>query len=84
MNTALLNFYGIDWLAIGSSLGALYLLGNKNRIGFLLFVLSNICYFAIGIMTESAALILGSLIFFITNTRGFFKWKPPAESSEKQ
>jgi hypothetical protein len=71
----LLKFYGADWLAILSSFLAIYLIGNKNRSGFLAFMFSNICYFIIGFLTSSLALIIGSVVFFITNLRGWIKWK---------
>jgi hypothetical protein len=71
----LLKYYGIDWFAIFSSFLAIYLLGNKNRNGFLAFMLSNICYLTIGYLTDSLALIIGSIVFFITNFRGWTKWK---------
>ena len=71
----ILKYYGIDWLAIFSSFIAIYLLGNKNRKGFWGFMFSNVCYFIIGFLTNSLALIIGSTIFFITNFRGWVKWK---------
>ena len=68
------KYYGIDWLAIFASFLAIYLLGNKNRNGFLTFMISNICYMIIGYLTNSIALIIGSIVFFVTNYRGWLKW----------
>ncbi|KGJ88989.1 hypothetical protein [Colwellia psychrerythraea] len=34
--------YGIDWLAISLSLYGAYLLGNKVKVGFIVFAISNV------------------------------------------
>jgi hypothetical protein len=69
------KYFCVDWLAIVSSFLAIYLIGNKNKKGFLAFMFSNICYAAIGFLTDSIALIIGSSTFFITNLRGWLNWK---------
>ena len=76
----ILKYYGIDWFAIFSTFFAIYSLGNKNRIGFLALMVSNICYFTIGFLTNSLALIVGSILFFITNFRGWAKWETEKEN----
>lgn len=38
---AFLNYYGADWVAMALSLSAVYLLGNRARIGFLVFAMAN-------------------------------------------
>lgn len=71
----LFKYFGIDWLAMISSFFAIYLLGNKNKKGFLAFMFSNVCYWTIGYLTNSIALITGSIVFFITNLNNWAKWK---------
>jgi hypothetical protein len=71
----LLNYYGLDWLAMSLSLLAVFLLGNKNKYGFVSFVIANAIWVYLGlVMMQSYGIAVGNLIFGIMNTRGFFKW----------
>jgi hypothetical protein len=73
--TDLLKYYGLDWLAMLLSVIAMILLGNKVKWGFTLFMLANITWILLGFfLLNSFAIVLGNLIFLITNTRGFLKW----------
>lgn len=67
--------YGLDLLSMILSFGAMLLLGNKIKWGFIFFVLANITMIAVSyFMLQSFALIVGNTIFLITNTRGVIKW----------
>lgn len=70
----ILQFYGIDWLATVCGLAGVYMLGNKNKIGFVLFMVASLSWISFGILTNSMAVILGSSIFFIMHLRGFINW----------
>lgn len=69
-----LQFYGIDWLATACGLLGVYLLGNKNKLGFVLFMVASMSWITFGIMTGSIAVIIGSTIFFTLHIRGFINW----------
>lgn len=67
--------YGVDWLAIILSLYAAYLLGNKQKIGFIVFAISNLFWIVLGLFFMSSyGMALGNLAFFIINVRGFIQW----------
>jgi hypothetical protein len=69
------KYYGLDWLAMLLSVGAMILLGNKVKWGFTLFMLANATWIFLGFfLLNSYAIVLGNAIFLITNTRGFLKW----------
>lgn len=69
-----LQFYGVDWLATSCGLLGVYLLGSKNKLGFILFMLASLSWVTFGILTGSVAVIIGSSIFFFMHLRGFLKW----------
>lgn len=69
-----LQFYGIDWLATMSGLTGVYLLGNKNKLGFILFMMASLSWVTFGILTGSVAVIIGSSIFFCMHLRGWINW----------
>jgi hypothetical protein len=81
--TDLLKYYGLDWIAMLLSVIAMILLGNKVKWGFTLFMLANITWILLGfLLLHSYAIVLGNIIFLITNTRGFLKWN--AEKTTEQ
>lgn len=69
-----MQFYGIDWLAIVCGLTGVYLLGNKNKYGFLVFMIASLSWIVVGVFVGSFAIIIGSSIFFIMHLRGWFNW----------
>ncbi len=75
----LLQFYGIDWVATMCGLLGVYMLGNRNKIGFIVFMLASMSWVIFGIMTGSVAVIIGSSIFFLMHLRGFLKWNREAK-----
>lgn len=70
-----MQFYGIDWLATACGLTGVFLLGNKNKYGFLIFMMASASWVTFGVMTGSLAVIIGSTIFFVMHFRGWLKWR---------
>jgi hypothetical protein len=69
-----MEYYGIDWLATFCGLGAVFLLSNKNKIGFLVFMMASASWVTFGLIVGSWAIVFGSSVFFFMHLRGFFKW----------
>ena len=72
-----MKLFGLDWLAMLLSLLALYLIGNKNRLGFLSFMIANLSWIAAAFLLGNVAIGLGNAIFFAYNLRGFKTWSRP-------
>jgi len=66
--------FGLDWGAMIFSLLALYLIGRRNRVGFLSFIAANVCWVSIGWLTMSLAIMVGNVIFLLLNLRGYRNW----------
>jgi hypothetical protein len=80
-----MQYYGVDWLATACGLTGVYLLGNKNKLGFILFMIASLSWVTFGILTGSVAVIIGSSIFFIMHLRGWVNWsKVGAETQNIQ
>lgn len=72
----LLKYYGLDWLAMAASLLAVYLMGNKNRLGFISYILANALWIYLGIFRmQSFGISIGNIFFLFMNVRGYLKWK---------
>ncbi|MBN2212415.1 MAG: nicotinamide mononucleotide transporter [Sedimentisphaerales bacterium] len=80
----LTSYYGVDWVAMIFTLTAIYLLGNKNKTGFISMMIGNGCWAIFGILTHSYALIVANAIFFIMNIRGFIRWKKTTDTPSKE
>ena len=73
-----MQFYGIDWLATVCGLTGVYLIGSKNKYGFLIMMVASLSWMAVGFMIGSLALIFGSSVFFGLHVRGWLKWRRDA------
>ena len=68
-------YYGLDWLGMILSLLAVYMLGNKNKNGFISFIFANLIWVALGVFfMKSPGIAVGNFIFLIINIRGYFRW----------
>ncbi len=70
-----MQLYGIDWLATVCGLTGVYLIGSKNKYGFLVMMVASLSWMSVGFMIGSLALILGSGVFFALHLRGWLKWR---------
>lgn len=68
------RYYGSDWVATVLTMIAIYLLGNKRKVGFVIMILGNLCWVALGVIVHSIALVIANVVFIIMNLRGFVKW----------
>jgi nicotinamide riboside transporter PnuC len=70
-----MQYYGIDWLATVCGVTGVLLLGNKNKYGFLIFMVASASWVTFGFLTGSLAVIMGSSIFLLMHLRGWLKWR---------
>ena len=75
-----MQYFGIDWLATVAGLTGVYLIGSKNKYGFLVMMIASISWMTVGFMIQSLALILGSVVFFSLHVRGWFRWRRDARA----
>jgi hypothetical protein len=70
----MLNYYGLDWIAMLLTFGSIYWIGERRRMGFVLGMIGNMFWFAFGIFADSPATLVANLIIFLLNLRGYLKW----------
>ncbi|MDE2680251.1 MAG: nicotinamide mononucleotide transporter [Verrucomicrobiota bacterium] len=75
------QYYGCDWAAMVFTFLSIYLLGNLNRLGFVMGIAANIFWFSYGYMTESLANMLCSMVVMLLQFRGWQKWTRESEKS---
>ena len=74
---AFFQYYGSDWVAMVLTLIAIWMIGNKNKKGFLVHIVGNICWIIMAIMAGSLAMILANAVFILVNTRALVLWSKP-------
>ncbi|MBE3902414.1 hypothetical protein HJ158_25535 [Vibrio parahaemolyticus] len=55
------QYYGIDWVAMVLTFLAIWQIGNKNKIGFILMMCGNTSWVAVGYLTGSVAMIIANI-----------------------
>lgn len=75
MNSIFFEYYFLDWIGIGLSLLSAYMLGNKNKWGFIVFAVSNVIWIFLGLTwMNSIGIAVGNFIFMLINIKGFVNW----------
>jgi predicted membrane-bound dolichyl-phosphate-mannose-protein mannosyltransferase len=74
-------YLGVDWLAMLLTFIAIYLIGNKSVYGFYLMILGNIAWIALGILSQSLAMIIANALFAAMNIRAIYLWSQPEEEN---
>jgi drug/metabolite transporter (DMT)-like permease len=70
----LLKHYGIDWIAVILTIVGIYMLGNRQKWGFVVMIAGNVAWVAFGTVVSSIATIGANIVFVFMNARGFFRW----------
>ena len=74
---AYFQYYGVDWIAMILTFLAIWQIGNKKKIGFILMIGGNSSWIAVGILTGSIAMVIANFIFILMNLRAIIKWSKP-------
>ena len=67
--------YGLDWIAGAFTLWAIHALGEQKRSGFVLMIVGNACWIALGVLTDLWGMIILNVVFVFMNLRGYSRWK---------
>ena len=66
----------MDWIASIFELFGLYIVGNKNKVGFVLNILAGISWITYVIISKSTyGLLLVVVPALIINSRNYLKWR---------
>ena len=69
------QYYGIDYVAALCAIVGMFYIGNKNRAGFVLYMLATSFGIVFAILAKSPPLVVTNTIIFSMNLRNFLKWK---------
>ncbi len=66
------DYYGFDYLTATCVIVAMFMLGNKNKSGFILYCVASTSGIVFAILAKSPPLIVTNIVMIIMNLRGFF------------
>jgi hypothetical protein len=69
------RYLGFDLVSAACGLAGLYLLGNRNRYGFLLCFVASAFGIVFGALALSVPLVLLHVTLLFVNLRGFLRWQ---------
>lgn len=75
MDHNLLNYYGTDYIAAICAIIGIFFIGNKNRFGFVLYMIATAFGIIFGYLAKTFPLMVMNSILFVMNLRAFLKWK---------
>lgn len=69
------NYYGIDVAGMVLTLLSIYLLGKKNKAGFIFGALGSIFWIIFNIWVNTIPGLILSFLIVILNIKGYLNWK---------
>jgi hypothetical protein len=71
---AITKYYGLDWLAVFSGFIAIYLVGNKQKSGLIVYVISAGFSLSFAIIINSIPFIIVNIVTIIMQLQAYRKW----------
>ena len=68
------EYYGFDYLTAACVILAMFMLGSKNKSGFILYSMASSSAIVFAILAKSPPLIVTNLVMIVVNVRGFLNW----------
>lgn len=64
----------MDWVGTAFTLSGLWLIGNRNRTGFLVGIIGCIFWAVFGMERSILSITVVNVIFIFVNARGWLRW----------
>jgi len=69
------QYYGIDWIAMITSILFIYYIGNKKRNGFIFGIIAAAAWILVNYWARIWPGILLNILLIAFHVRGYIKWK---------
>jgi len=70
----LLNYYGLDWLAMILGFTGMWLLGKKRKISFIFTAVGMVSAFSVSILSSQYGFMVANSIMFFLAIRNYILW----------
>jgi hypothetical protein len=68
-------YWGLDYAASATAICGMYFLGNRNRLGFVLYALSSAAMLGLALLMKSPPIFLANAVALAVALRGLWKWR---------
>jgi len=75
MKNVLGNYYGTDIVGMVLIAISIYLIGEKNKLGFITSIIGNISWIIFSMLASSIPSLILNGLLIILNIRGYINWK---------
>jgi len=70
----LLNYYGLDWLAMLFGFYGMWLLGKKRKASFIFTAVGTIFAFTVSVLSSQYGFMVANSIMFVLSVRNYVIW----------
>jgi len=70
----LLNYYGLDWLAMALGFTGMWLLGKKRKVSFIFTALGMVSAFSVSVLSSQYGFMVANSIMFFLAIRNYVLW----------
>lgn len=74
MDFNLLNYYGLDWLAMLFGFYGMWLLGQKRKVSFVFTGIGTVFALCVAVLSSQYGFIVANLIMMFLSTRNYVLW----------
>jgi hypothetical protein len=67
-------YYGLDYIASATAIGGIYFIGNRNRVGLVLYAFSSLAMIAFALLANSPPIMITNIIAFAFTIRAIWRW----------
>ena len=67
-------YYGLDYVASATAIGGMYLVGNRNRVGLVLYASSSFAMIAFASLANSPPILITNVVALALTIRAIRRW----------
>ena len=68
------TYYGLDYLASATAIGGMYLVGNRSRLGLVLYAVSSLAMILFAMLASSPPILIANAIVLALTVRALWRW----------
>jgi hypothetical protein len=67
-------YYGLDYVASATAIGGMYFVGNRNRIGLVLYAFSSAAMIVFSLLASSPPILIANVVTLAFTIRALWRW----------
>ena len=67
-------YYGLDYVASATAIGGIYFIGNRSRVGLVLYAFSSLAMIAFAALANSPPILVTNVVALAFTIRAIWRW----------